>query len=125
MLGCDAFKEITLNSCPDNFMITAGLTASTNYGIEFKNKFDRKVFVTNTTDGSGVLTVPVNIEFSLSKDMFHDFSGAWELRLYTVDETGHPVDSVSICSYDYLVLIFEDVQPVPDTNNALITIDCA
>jgi hypothetical protein len=121
MLGCDVFKEITLSSCPDSFIITAGLTASTQYGWEFKNKFDRKIIGEATTDADGVLTIPVTDP--LSKDMFHDFSNAYELRLYTFDESENRI-AVSICSYDYLVLLFEDVQPVPDPNNALITLDC-
>lgn len=118
MLGCDVFKEITLSSCPDSFIITAGLTASTQYGWEFKNKFDRKLIGEATTDADGVLTIPVTDP--LSKDMFHDFSNAYELRLYTFDESENRI-AVSICSYDYLVLLFEDVQPVPDPNNAIIS----
>jgi hypothetical protein len=122
MTGCDVFKEITLNSCPDNFIITAGLTASTLYGWELKNKFNRKIIGELETDADGVLTIPVTDP--LSKDMFHDFSNAYEFRLYTIGESDEHIPLQFCSMFDYLVLIFEDVQPVPDPNNALITLDC-
>lgn len=115
---CDNFRQITLNSCPENFIITAALTANTDYAWELKNKFNRKISDTGTTDNDGVLTVAV--EDPLSKDLFHDFSGAWELRLYSFDDDNNRVALQFCDQYDYLVLVFEDITPVPDPNNATI-----
>lgn len=117
---CDNFRQITLNSCPESFIITAGLTAATDYAWEIKNKFNRKITDTGTTDNDGVLTIPV--ASSMSKDMFHDFSGAYELRLYNLDDNGNRVAYQFCDQYDYLVLIFEDIMPVPDPNNAIINL---
>lgn len=125
MQGCDTFKEIKLRNCPENFIITAGLDATTTYGIEFTNKFDQKIFIEAETDGDGVLTLPVDDEHSLAKDFFRGFSGAWELRLFAYDEDDNPVSENLCDGSEYLVLIFEETEPLPDPNNAVITITCA
>lgn len=121
MQGCDNFKEITLRSCPDSFIITAatGLTADTEYCFELKNKFNRKIRVTETTDGDGKLII---LDSELSKDQFHDFSGAYELRIYEGEEltTLKPFCDGS----DYLVINFEEVDAPPEPNNAVIEITC-
>lgn len=122
MQACEAFKEIYLASCPDNFIIEAGLIAETEYVWELKNKFNRRIWADATTDADGLLTIPV--VSPLEKDMFHDFSNAYELRLYTIDGNDNRLP-VSFCNqYDYLVLVFEDSEPAQDPNNALITIAC-
>lgn len=122
MQACDNFLQFNLSSCPDSFVIDAGLNAEAEYVWELKNKFNRKIWADQTTDADGILTIPV--AEPLSKDMFHDFSNAYELRLYILDGSDNRVPVVFCNQYDYLVLVFEDSQPAPDPNNALIQIEC-
>ncbi len=122
MQGCDNFKEFTLNSCPDNFIVNTALPPITLFAWELKNKFTRKIQGEIVTDADGIITIPV--ADSLSKDMFHDFSNAYEFRLYLIDENENRQPFKFCDQYDYLVFVFEDVEPLPDPNNAIITLTC-
>jgi hypothetical protein len=120
MTGCDSFKEFTFPSCPDAFKISASLMSSTHYGWEFKDKFSNKYVGEAVTDEDGLLSI--DIDDPLSKDMFHFFSNALEFRLYNLFEEGSRLQEKFCDTYDYLLFSFEETNPLPDPNNAIISL---
>lgn len=123
-MACSNYKEFTVNHCPDAFVIQT-LEATTTYAWEFKGKFNQVYRGSNDTDADGLLTIPVDTEANdLTKDLFQPFSGAWELRAWSVDEDGNELPVVFCTSYDFLVVDFAKVTPLPEPNDVALDLDC-
>lgn len=123
-MPCDNYKEFTVNYCPDGFYVSE-LAASTEYIWEFKDKFGNKYKGEATTDEDDLLVILVDEETTgLTKDLFQHFSGAWEFRVYTLDDSGVEQAVVFCGLYDFLVITFEKVTPIPDPNIAELTLEC-
>jgi hypothetical protein len=123
VMSCDNYKWFQVNYCPDAFHLTGQFTGVQSVIWKLESKFDKVYQGETVTDTDGKLIIPVDDE-PLTKDLFQPFSGAYELRCFATDTDGNLQQILFCGQYEYLVLTFNDVTPLPDPNNVIINLDC-
>lgn len=110
-MGCISCYKLSLEECPEDIVIEAGLTPDTDYKWEIEDKFGTIYNGTATSAGDGKLTINVNNANNLPKGLFMHFSGAFTLQLFKTSETTATDLVINTQTYKCIELVFKAYIP--------------